>query len=334
MDSNTDKKWKDALLRSSLPLENMVAELLSKKNFESNGQFSYLRKNEHNISTEFSVDLEAFTLIGLGKGRYGATLNLLLECKYSHPTVKWVFSPVPFGNYLIGYINYFEELCTKRIVKSDPLYDFENGLIYCTRGIALHEKDVDEKSIEHGLSQLRFALPNLVEQMLSAQMSKLHDEDLNIAIICPVLVTTAPLYVLKPDLDFEAYQKSNCIEDVAEKVDSLVVHQSISPQLSKYIDEIIANLYKHYSLIDKRLSLLTKLIKGDSPFEVAFSKIRFEDHIKRAPERILIVNYYHLEKTIVELIKLIKKCTKNLHQVAQLKFNVTTREIDIKPLEK
>ena len=75
----TTKKWKDGLLKSSLPLEQLVAEVLANQKFFVCGEYSYLRTNENGLETEFSVDLEAFDLLPEPGGSWGE-LRLLIEC--------------------------------------------------------------------------------------------------------------------------------------------------------------------------------------------------------------------------------------------------------------
>lgn len=55
--AKSNSKWKDALLKTSLPLEHLVAEKLGKQKFDIWGEFSFVRENEHGLETEFSVDL-------------------------------------------------------------------------------------------------------------------------------------------------------------------------------------------------------------------------------------------------------------------------------------
>ncbi len=122
MSSKGSNKWKDALLKTSLPLEYLVAEKLSRKGFSIRGEYSYTRKNEQGIETEFSVDLHAVDLFKKRSDDHWASLDLLVECKYNHPGVKWVFSPHPKGAVIVtGVITTLEDLCTRRISQSDPI---------------------------------------------------------------------------------------------------------------------------------------------------------------------------------------------------------------------
>lgn len=79
--SDKGNKWKDALLKTSLPLEYLVADKLSKHGFLVVGEFSYSRSNEQGIDTEFSIDLLANKFLEKRKDDAWANLSLLVECK-------------------------------------------------------------------------------------------------------------------------------------------------------------------------------------------------------------------------------------------------------------
>src|SRR5229473_4520754 len=94
-EKSDNSNWKENLLKSSLPLEQLVAEELEKNTFYIAGEYSYTRKNEHEINTEFSIDLLSHKSNLVEKSQFGDILNILIECKYTYPTTKWVFSPHP-----------------------------------------------------------------------------------------------------------------------------------------------------------------------------------------------------------------------------------------------
>jgi hypothetical protein len=93
-------KWKDYLLKSSLPLEHVVRRELAGVGMTGLGAFSYLRPNEHGIITEFSVDVWGSLSIGNERSEWG-TFDALVECKYNYPGVRWVFSPHDEGSLII-----------------------------------------------------------------------------------------------------------------------------------------------------------------------------------------------------------------------------------------
>src|ERR1044072_4720315 len=120
MSARNTKKWKDALLKTSLPLEYLIANKLRKREYLVWGEYSFIRKSEQNIDTEFSVDLRASEILTKQR-EYWAELNLLIECKYNYPGVKWIFAPHPDEFSGSGVINIFQELSTKHISAFGPL---------------------------------------------------------------------------------------------------------------------------------------------------------------------------------------------------------------------
>jgi len=235
MSSKGSNKWKDALLKTSLPLEHIVAERLGKKGFDIWGEFSFIRENEQGVETEFSVDLRAVDFIRKGKIHW-AGLNLLIECKYNYPGVRWVFAPHPESATVItGVISKFQDLCIRRVADTSALYKLDNDLDFCVKGIELHESDANTQSVSRGLHQLRWALPQLAAEIIRDQATTLHDEDSYIGYICPILVTTAPLYVLRTGLNINKFQKASDLKDIAENVDALIVYKERGPQLNAYL---------------------------------------------------------------------------------------------------
>ena len=78
-----DKTWKESLLKSSLPLETIVAEILTQLDLEIEGEFSYLRTNQEGIETEFSIDIVAQKLFDLtNRTKNLGVIDFLVECKY------------------------------------------------------------------------------------------------------------------------------------------------------------------------------------------------------------------------------------------------------------
>jgi hypothetical protein len=98
-------KWKDALLRTSLPLEYLVAEKLCELGFFISGEYAYIRPTDKSPNAEFSVDIHSFKLFPSEEDVW-ANVHLLVECKYSYPGIKWLFSPQPSESLvIIGFIH-------------------------------------------------------------------------------------------------------------------------------------------------------------------------------------------------------------------------------------
>jgi hypothetical protein len=239
-------------LRSGLPLEHVVAGILGRMFFQVAGEYAYGRLNEEKIYKDFSVDLMAFRLIGQVRDDEPEILyclNLLVECKYSRRGIKWIFSPHELDNRIeTSFININQDLCVNR-VETEPLQGIEAELQHCIRGTALIDsKGADPSKISNGLHQLRYATPRLTSSKLDRQLNVMRlpefgdDKYLLIEVICPILVTTASLYVLKHGLGMEDFYDMERLEDVADEVDALVVYQEEGPELDEYCFDIYNKL--------------------------------------------------------------------------------------------
>jgi hypothetical protein len=63
-----DKKWKQSLLKSSLPLELLAAKKLGCHGFDVLGEYPFMRANEAGVPTDCSVDILAEMLINTPRG--------------------------------------------------------------------------------------------------------------------------------------------------------------------------------------------------------------------------------------------------------------------------
>jgi hypothetical protein len=242
---DNDKKWKDSLLKSSLPLEQLVTEKLVSQGFWVAGEYPYIRPNEQNISTEFSVDLLAYTFIGGGEDSVtSATLNFLVECKYSYPGIKWIFSPN--ASSISAHLPPDPGLlyCLTHQGKHRH-YQLTTDLPICTRGIELTQKDFNPQIISHGLNQLRYGMPNLI---LQERESVLDTRKPDLSFIDLVLVTTAELYVLKTEQSLETYHSAQSLDEIAYQTEALIVSQELGPHLLQYYRKLFI---PKFSLLDE-----------------------------------------------------------------------------------
>lgn len=223
-----DKTWKESLLKSSLPLETIVAEILTQLDLEIEGEFSYLRTNQEGIETEFSIDIVAQKLFDLtNRTKNLGVIDFLVECKYCSPGIKWIFSPLPkYMGYrgFISVIDYLSIIKVKEILLSDPVEKYQ----YCLKGISLQDKTINPQVIKHGIDQLRYAIPpyqiDIYRIQLIPELSEIH-------YIIPILVTTAPIYVLHNNLSFSDILKADNLEQVAEKKDAVIIYNEAGAQL-------------------------------------------------------------------------------------------------------
>jgi hypothetical protein len=304
-------------------LEQLVAEKLNASGYYVTGEFPYMRQNEEHIVQEFSVDLGASLLLTRkAKDDYWGNLNLLVECKYNYPGVRWVFTP-HLSDIAIGCISRFDDLTNKEVAKDTAQYQLDHELRYCVRGIELHDRDVNLQSIPHGLNQLRYAVPHLVGQVCGGQMLTGHAEDLHIEFICPILVTTASLHILKAGLNLDTFQEAASLSALADQVDALVVYQPAGPELGIYANSLAQEFStREGGRLDNRLKTRATILLslGKKEWELP-SRTWFDDQFRTAAERVLVVDYKAFKRMLRKLRRQLKKLTKSVSDIGSVSFN-------------
>lgn len=315
-------KWKDYLLKSSLPLELRVAEAMGRSGFWVGGEYPYVRRNEEGRETEFSVDVHAVYELNRGDRQWGQW-EVLLECKYATPGVRWVFSPLPqVAEVLIGSIWVTEDLSTHRIIDKTPLLKIDHDLPYCMKGIALHDSGFDPNSVTKGLNQLRYAMPQVVNQGMEGQLSARHDEDLLVLLTTPILVTTADLRILRHDITLNGFHNADNLEDVTTEVDALVAYQPLSPHLKEYASALHFESENDVELGDRvnRLASVLKT-KGFEPHLLP-SRWHARSSLTMSTERVLVVQFDALESYISRLLEDISAAAESVEHIAIMTYDV------------
>lgn len=336
--NNSNKKtWKDFLLRSSLPLEHLIAQKLSKLGIYVAGEYTYLRPNENGIGTEFSTDLWAFNFLEENPEHeyFLSNCHFIIECKYTHQSISWIFSPHPLNNdesLEVGYINIFQDLCVKK-VDNNLLLNFDDNLKYCIKGVEIHDKDCNPYTINKGLNQLKHASIQLSKKCMVEQICQHTDEDLWINFLCPILVTTAPLYVIKENLELDNFYDAQEIGNIADKVNFLIVHQDNGVQQEKYAEDIALEFCSRYKNADMRLREINKILKqsGYKGYHMP-DTLFLADKLGRASERILVVNYGHFEECINNILNVIKSTVPTLTRYATLEYDSPSGRSTILPM--
>ena len=319
MENEKNKKdWKNLLLRSGLPLEHDVADLLEKHKIYSYGEYSYSRINENGQQLEHSVDIDAEIRLA------GVTLYFLIECKYRDPQKMWFFYPISYGRKELGQlqgdrlVKILECLSPARI-DSKSFRRFESQLELCSKGVELLEnkKSKDESGIKHGLFQLRYAIPNQVLNLALSQAQEMNDGNLDIKVIIPILVTTAALYVINENKDIKAIHNAKHIEEVAARVNSLVVYQEPAIDLLEYSEGLFEKVMQDPRILT-RIKELNLLWNAHTKTESSLLG-ELRSNFNRSAAKILIVEYASLDTVIRKLLNMFKSAAKNLDKFAALK---------------
>lgn len=236
-----EKTWKDALLGSGQPLEHEVSRALQAAGFETATEYSYLRKNEHGIVTEFSVDFQASLISTMASEGFG--VDFFIESKYKRPGTSWVFCPEKEGDDIhANFSDLFITLsnaCPHSEVDRNYIQQFANRYRYANRGVELFDRDHNNKTIKEALSQIQHAIPHGVGDALEHQIDNLLGSPSPIWFIVPIIVTTAQLFILKEDASVDTIFKSEKLDEVCDPVDFLVHFSPPNNLLTAYTSEVL-----------------------------------------------------------------------------------------------
>jgi hypothetical protein len=334
MAAKSNKKWKDSLLKTSLPLEYLVAEKLSELKYGIQGEYHYLRPNEQGIPTEFSVDIWAVNHLFKRNLDLWANLNYLIECKYCHKGIKWLFAPHTKTDtehiFEISVIHTLDKTCTRLIFNKQPIWNLIKRFPLCFKGVELLPNDATAQNIERGRSQLRYGIPRLAIHLSETQMMIFNDEDLHVEFVCPILVTTADLFVLNKGLSLNEFQTANDINDIAHEVPAIILTNPYSHLFTGYVDKIISDFHKKIPRTKDRLEQIDLQVKKITREDVnplkSWSALSFDWDIRETSQRILVVNYASLEATLKILKSSVVRSSRSLTQVGYLEKDILKRE--------
>ncbi|MFD0975429.1 hypothetical protein [Salinimicrobium gaetbulicola] len=303
---SSNKNWKKGLLKTGLPLEFLTSNIFNKLGHEIFGEYPYIRPDESRNLREFSVDLRTWKC--MDDDDKLIILSSLVECKYRQPGTSWVFAPYPSETVAIGIMNSTEDLVPYRI-ESKAVWKFEEKIGYCINGVELTtDGNGNTNGVKHGVFQLKFAMPEFLKNDYENALKVSYSDGRFIDLSFAILVTTADIRLIKSNVTLDDFTSAENIEDVTNLKEAIILNERPGPQLQEFADSIADNFIKEHPDLEKRLSDIDDVLVGKEWKNRSAPDI---DTIKRSigysAERILIVNYNYLEKTIKNLEKAILK---------------------------
>jgi hypothetical protein len=296
---SSDKKWKTGLLKSGLPLEYVTARTLSELGYHMLGEYPYMRSAESGGEKEFSVDIRAHKLFQDGERLHA--LNLLIECKYRQLGTSWIFAESLADFHAVGLVQTTEDLLPIRF-NSDELYKFEERIGYCVTGIELGADGAGIRDkLMHGVYQLRYAMPRLFLSECGSAVGNFWLDIPVVGMLCPILVTTAELRVLKPGLSLQHFQDAAELDDVSERKDAVILNEQSGPHLQSFADTLADAFLSANPTLENRLRALAKVLVGP---EWQSRRAPDLESVRRSfghtAERVLIVRHETLPKVLSE----------------------------------
>lgn len=299
----SNKNWKDFLLSSGLPLEYSVIKILEKLDISSPEEYSYERKNELGLPAYFSVDINAEQYI-ISNDDVISILDLLIECKYRHDDVKWIFTPQKIKSIVPQPWEVFitlDVLSRKRIDKK-YLTDYINKYSVCRKGIELLSDSFNPKSIDQAIHQLKFGVSKRIIQQYSRQVHSIDSSFDRPVTLLPIIVTTADLWILKEDISLEELKSENEIENVAIQQDSLLLYHPPDNELVNFTKDRFDSEVNSNDVL--KVNKFLKKINTNAIESHRSQKYTISSYY---PCYFAIINYKAFEREISNIFKIFKK---------------------------
>ena len=297
MTDNNKKIWKDYFLSSGVPLEFSVINTLKKFDLITPTEYKYMRLNESGCPSQFSVDIYT-SYIDVSRNLW---LEALLECKYRHDGIKWIFTPteediiMPRCEDLYVTLDQYD---TKRKFNKAAIASFASEYPLCGKGIELVKDSANPKSIEQAVQQLQYSVSSKAVDSIIHQVDELLGTPTPMFAIIPIIVTTAEIWRVKNNISLEDIRTATKIEDVAETHDAIICYHAPDNLLKLHTEKLFNEGLD--SVQQKRFEKTYRRHSGGS----------YKDFIyilsNHCPSMFVVVHYNHLEKYMEKLLALIK----------------------------
>lgn len=291
------RKWKDALLMSSMPLEFEAARLLAREGFAINSDFRY-GFHEGELRRDAAIDLHARLRIGLSEGdEAGVPLELLVDCIHRSPHAAGLFlpdlnpegiSPAAPGRTL-RMVDQFSPF----VIAPDAAIRFDRDIPLCYKGmeVDLETGEVDEGVFRQGLWRLQNPQPRLLSENVQFQLAG--PRHLNRPFLfCPVLLTTAHLYLMRADVSLRQIADAEDVREIGTRAPYLVVHSDLSPDFKQ----------RCRAEFDR----LRPLLRDEKAEEIERKKARFYGNRLHLPftilDALMAADYYYLNTFFTQAV--------------------------------
>lgn len=232
------KTWKDHLLSSGVPLEHSVIRILERLEVRP-CEYKYERINTEGLATIFSVDVYASDV----DAKRNSWLELFVECKYRHDGTYWVFTPSSynsfFGPTFRDVFVLLDAFDTERQIDTHLLNSFAEHYPLSSKAIELLPDGSNPKTIKQAINQLRYAVINKTLDGIVHQVEELLGSPTPIFVLVPIVVTTAQLWRLNPDVSIEDIRKAANLKDIATLLDLVVLHEEPDNLAKQHTKQLI-----------------------------------------------------------------------------------------------
>lgn len=274
------KHWKESLLETDMPLENEIAhQLISKKLSVQAGYKLY--RNITGSTIDYSVDLRSSAFVPFsGKEGKKGKIELLITCKHRPQNVSWFFLPdmnkrkTNVSATTIRMIDFFSNYA----VDSRSIRQFDSNTTRCRKGIEINFEtgNTTDSELFNGMTTLQYTLPRIFTENALQSIYELPENNIPY-VFCPVLVTTASIFVADPSLTENQITDSSDFMEIAKPTPYIVMNPDYGPDFESFCIEEFMKL-KQLETSDKVMSIEQKRARHDQhtqflPFTIVESLV-------------------------------------------------------------
>lgn len=257
---SSDKKWKDALLSSGLPLEATVAASLERHGAHVFGEYEFPTVNLNGEQLLRSLDLHAYWDLP------AIDLSIAVECKYRRDGVSWFFMPPKLAklratDWLTNcFVSPFVPPWYCPTVITPPTVKFghhpsKDGFVLpvVSKGVEIipgkqgtDKDDVpNETAIRNALVQTRYGSASMMFGFPPIPLESLQPYlNQRFRFIVPIVVTTAELLVFREAIGVSEVRSAEVPGDLAVSVPALIQDVDVPDQLlGRHIKMSLAENY-------------------------------------------------------------------------------------------
>lgn len=311
---SSDHKWKDALLRSGLPLEATVATQLESHGCHVFGEYEFPVFPFEGQQLLRSVDLYAYWDLA------AVDLKLAVECKYRRDGIRWFFMPPSMSTLRASdwitncFVSPFVPPWYCSTVFTAPVVKFGHHptkkgaeMPVVSKGVEIipgrggsDKQDTNESGIRNALHQARYAAATMMfgfPPLASDQFDKYLSQSFRF--ILPIVVTTAELFVFNEKVGVTEIRSAADPGDIAQSVPAVIQEvEQLDQLLRRHIKILLADNYESL-LKDPETAPAAEAAKQSMFGPTASNRSSFADiQAMCGPTRVIVVRMDEVENLL------------------------------------
>lgn len=323
--STQGKKWKDRFLSSSFPLEFDVAKEFVAHGFAIDADYSYTRSDQ-GVEKDFSVDLLATAYPPINDpNEVNAHLLVLSECKYRVPNKKWIFLPeINSPDFFTPYTEPVRVIdkCSAYSMDNSNIRKLDQTISIAYKGIEINISDgqAQDADIKHGINQLRYALPRVINDSILSNAYN-HPDDSVPFILCSILITTASLYILDEGTTLNKIQKAKGFNEICKPVPYLILFSDYGPDFESHCKKTCSellevSLHDRYKVFKRRTDDEKSNSELFTPFHMAYGFADAQSYYLRTYcTQFLVCNFEYFPQLLKLILSVVDEDLRTVKQI-------------------